>query len=580
MRVAAACRTPLVSAIGHHLDTPLLDLVADFRASTPTDAAKRIVPDVSEERSRITQARLRARAALTGRLQREQSGLEQLRSRPVLRNPTTLVDQHEHRVEALRESGRRALHTGLVHGLAEVAGLAAQVRALSPAATLDRGYAVVQTTDGHVVRDPGRRHDGRRPARPGRPRRAHGGRDRPRRAADGGARRDARPGVVGHARHGGRPRAPCRGRRAERVGRCWLTVPVPKASPNTPNADVSALGYEQARDELVSVVARLEAGAQTLEESLALWERGEALAARCQEWLDGARQRLTAVRAKAGPPAATTTPTTRGRRDHARRHRGAAMTAAAQDRALVVGEALIDEVVRPDGSRERHPGGSPANVAIGLGRLGRSVDLLTWLGEDADGDLVRRAPRPLARARADAVTGARPGRPWPRRTSTPQASPATSSTSSGTCRARWDGADGDPLVVHTGSIATVLQPGGTAVERLIARSQAAVDHHLRPEPAPRPDGLPGARAAGRERARAAWPTWSRSATRTSRGCTRASRRPRSPRSGAGRGRRSSSSRTAARARSPARRRALACRSWRRGCRSRTPSAPATRSWAA
>jgi exodeoxyribonuclease VII small subunit len=80
-----------------------------------------------------------------------------------------------------------------------------------------------------------------------------------------------------------------------------LTVSVPKPSPQTPNADVSELGYEQARDELVSVVARLEAGAQTLEESLALWERGEALAARCQEWLDGARQRLTAVRAKGGP---------------------------------------------------------------------------------------------------------------------------------------------------------------------------------------------------------------------------------------------------------------------------------------
>src|SRR4051812_4614956 len=150
VRVAAACRTPLVSAIGHHLDTPLLDLVADFRASTPTDAAKRIVPDVSEERSRISQARLRARAALIGRLQREQAGLEQLRSRPVLRNPTTLVDQQEHRVEGLRDNGRRALHSGLVHGMAEIAGLAAQVRALSPAATLDRGYAVVQTADGHV----------------------------------------------------------------------------------------------------------------------------------------------------------------------------------------------------------------------------------------------------------------------------------------------------------------------------------------------------------------------------------------------------------------------------------------------
>jgi exodeoxyribonuclease VII small subunit len=73
---------------------------------------------------------------------------------------------------------------------------------------------------------------------------------------------------------------------------------------------VSALGYEQARDELVSVVARLEAGAQSLEESLALWERGEALAARCQEWLDGARQRLSAVRdrsAASETPAQTAT---------------------------------------------------------------------------------------------------------------------------------------------------------------------------------------------------------------------------------------------------------------------------------
>jgi len=69
----------------------------------------------------------------------------------------------------------------------------------------------------------------------------------------------------------------------------------PAAAPD-PNADVATLGYEEARDELVAVVARLEAGAATLEESLALWERGEALATRCQEWLDGARERLSAVR--------------------------------------------------------------------------------------------------------------------------------------------------------------------------------------------------------------------------------------------------------------------------------------------
>ncbi len=160
VRVAAACRTPLVSAIGHHLDTPLLDLVADFRASTPTDAAKRIVPDVSEERARVSQARLRARAALTMRLTREQTGLDQVRSRPVLASPTTLVDLHEQRVAALRDGARRSLHTALVHGRAEVAGLTAQVRALSPAATLDRGYAVVQRADGDVLRDPAEVGDG------------------------------------------------------------------------------------------------------------------------------------------------------------------------------------------------------------------------------------------------------------------------------------------------------------------------------------------------------------------------------------------------------------------------------------
>lgn len=92
------------------------------------------------------------------------------------------------------------------------------------------------------------------------------------------------------------------GHRADGVGWSWLTVSVPKPSQSPPaaapdpNADVATLGYEEARDELVAVVARLEAGAATLEDSLALWERGEALATRCQEWLDGARERLTAVR--------------------------------------------------------------------------------------------------------------------------------------------------------------------------------------------------------------------------------------------------------------------------------------------
>ncbi|BDI23561.1 hypothetical protein L3i23_23370 [Herbiconiux sp. L3-i23] len=70
-----------------------------------------------------------------------------------------------------------------------------------------------------------------------------------------------------------------------------------EAMPATPPVPVEQLSYEQARDELVHVVGELEQGAETLERSLELWERGEALARRCEEWLIGARQRLDAARA-------------------------------------------------------------------------------------------------------------------------------------------------------------------------------------------------------------------------------------------------------------------------------------------
>ncbi len=154
VRAAAACRTPLVSAIGHETDTPLLDLVADYRASTPTDAAKRIVPDVGEERARLAQARGRMRAALTHRVARERAGLDALRSRPVLARPTTLVDVREHDVHRARDTARHSLDLLLSRAAGQTERLAAQVRALSPAATLERGYAVVQRGDGAVVRDP------------------------------------------------------------------------------------------------------------------------------------------------------------------------------------------------------------------------------------------------------------------------------------------------------------------------------------------------------------------------------------------------------------------------------------------
>lgn len=152
VRAAAACTTPLVSAIGHETDTPLVDLVADYRASTPTDAAKRIVPDVAEERQRVIQSRHRLRGAVEALLDREQRDLDAVRSRPVLCRPSTMVEAREAEIAQHLRHARHRLDAALLTGAGEIGRLAAQVRALSPASTLERGYAVVQRGDGAVVR--------------------------------------------------------------------------------------------------------------------------------------------------------------------------------------------------------------------------------------------------------------------------------------------------------------------------------------------------------------------------------------------------------------------------------------------
>jgi exodeoxyribonuclease VII large subunit len=154
VRAVAACRTPVVSAIGHEADVPLVDLVADVRASTPTDAAKRIVPDVTEERARVAQALARGRGATARLLEREQAALAALRARPALRTPATMVDGRVQDLGRLRAAALDRVTARLALTQAEVARLSGQLRALSPAATLERGYAVVQRTDGAVVRGP------------------------------------------------------------------------------------------------------------------------------------------------------------------------------------------------------------------------------------------------------------------------------------------------------------------------------------------------------------------------------------------------------------------------------------------
>jgi exodeoxyribonuclease VII large subunit len=152
IRAVAACQTPVVSAIGHEQDTPLLDLVADVRASTPTDAARRVVPDVAEQLALVTQHRARAQRVLAGRLDREWSWLTDMRSRPALADPLREIDRREELVAALAERARRSFTAGLERASDDVGHIRGRLLALSPAATLRRGYAIVQASGGHVVR--------------------------------------------------------------------------------------------------------------------------------------------------------------------------------------------------------------------------------------------------------------------------------------------------------------------------------------------------------------------------------------------------------------------------------------------
>ncbi|GLX08589.1 exodeoxyribonuclease VII large subunit [Microbispora sp. NBRC 16548] len=152
VRAVAACRTPVVSAIGHEQDSPLLDLVADVRASTPTDAAKKVVPDVGEQLTLVHQLRDRGRRVLRGWVEREISWLDSVRSRPSLADPVRELDRRAEQVDALRERSRRCLSASLDRSADSLEHLRARLVALSPAATLERGYAIAQRPSGEVVR--------------------------------------------------------------------------------------------------------------------------------------------------------------------------------------------------------------------------------------------------------------------------------------------------------------------------------------------------------------------------------------------------------------------------------------------
>ena len=153
VRLAASCETPIVSAIGHEKDSPLLDLVADYRASTPTDAAKRVVPDIEQEISDINKIRDRMYRRLLSSVEYELNQIAQLRNRPVMKDPGVMIKVRKDELTALRDRSHRGFKALLDIEKKEIKGGIAHLRSLSPQSTMDRGYAVVQSDDGKIVRD-------------------------------------------------------------------------------------------------------------------------------------------------------------------------------------------------------------------------------------------------------------------------------------------------------------------------------------------------------------------------------------------------------------------------------------------
>ena len=154
IRLAADCQTPIVSAIGHEKDSPLLDLVADYRASTPTDAAKRVVPDIAEEIANIQKLRDRAYRTLSARIEFEQNFISQLRSRPVMKDPGAFITILSEELRDLRQRSTRSFTATIDAERKELKAITAHLRSLSPQSTLDRGYSVVRNAKGDVIRDP------------------------------------------------------------------------------------------------------------------------------------------------------------------------------------------------------------------------------------------------------------------------------------------------------------------------------------------------------------------------------------------------------------------------------------------
>jgi len=153
VRLAGSCLTPIVSAIGHEKDSPLLDLVADYRASTPTDAAKRVVPDIAQEIADIELIRQRLFRKVTHLLDFEFSTISHLTARPVMKDPMVIVSSRIDQISTARDRAARTMTALIDSEKRELKQVRAHLRSLSPQSTLDRGYSVATLEDGAIARD-------------------------------------------------------------------------------------------------------------------------------------------------------------------------------------------------------------------------------------------------------------------------------------------------------------------------------------------------------------------------------------------------------------------------------------------
>jgi len=151
VRLVATLTTPVVSAIGHEADRPLLDEVADLRASTPTDAAKRVVPDVEAEKQLLEEARHRLDAKLSALIEAELERLESFRTRPALADPDSLIDRKSEELLQIVARGVDVSSLVIERHQAQLAQLAGSLRGLSPQNTLNRGYAIARNATGQVI---------------------------------------------------------------------------------------------------------------------------------------------------------------------------------------------------------------------------------------------------------------------------------------------------------------------------------------------------------------------------------------------------------------------------------------------